>query len=150
MLLGIRKRKVMEMNETNMTNGAAAAQEQDNIHVRIDEKAVKKMAGEAIYKADGVLGVAGGITDVLKSGDDITKGITVSLGAGNKVSVSARLVMEYGKNVPDVIQNVSDALRDTLSTMASLEVDALNLEVADIMTEREYAEKYGKNRSMQQ
>lgn len=136
-----------EMNEMNMNaTGGATPMPQD---MKIDDKAIKKMTGEAVAQVDGVLGLEGGLTDMLKSSDDVTKGLTVTLGEeGKTAKVSAKIITEYGKNIPEIVMNVQNQVQQTLMSMAGLTVEKVEVEVTDTMTPEDYQAKANKGRSL--
>ena len=137
----------MNMNTETSMPRTAGAMPQDT---KIDDKAIKRLAGEAISQVDGVLGVDGGLTDVLKASDDVTKGLSITLSEdGKNVQVSAKIITEYGKNIPGIVTNVQDKIRDALQNMAGLTVEKVEVEVTDTMTPDEYKAKSNKtlNRS---
>ena len=135
-----------EMNTNPNIQGAMGTMPHD---MKIDDKAIKKMAGEAISQVDGVLGVEGGLTDMLKSGDDVTKGLSVTMSDdGQKAQVSAKIITEYGKNIPDIVSGVQAKVQDALRSMAGLATDKVEVEVTDTMTREDYQAKNSKNRGL--
>ena len=135
----------MNPNETmnqGITPSAAMPQ-----GMKIDDKAVKRMAGEAISQVDGVLGVDGNLADILKSGDDVTKGLAVTVsGDGKNAQVSAKIITEYGRNIPEIVENVQAKVAESLRIMASLTVDRVEVEITDTMTREDYQAKNSKSR----
>ena len=106
--------------------------------MKIDDKVVKKMVGEAISEIDGILDAKEKLTDMLKSGDDLTRGLTVTVTEDNSVSVLAKIIIEKGKNIPDIVNQATDAITNALQNMAGLKVKDICVEVADMMTREEY------------
>lgn len=106
----------------------------------IDEKVVKKLAGEAMANVDGMLGVKGSIGDWFKRDDDVTRGITVDMQEGGKVSLCLKVITETGKNIPAVVEAITQNVTDALQNSAGLKVAELNVEVTDTMTREEYHE----------
>lgn len=127
------------MNNMNDMNTPAAAPVQAPQNMKIDEKAIKKMAGQAVTKTPGVLGLAGGLPGMLKLTDDTTMGLDVTLSEDNKkVAVSAKVITEYGKNIPQIVEDVTHQVTETLQTMAGLSVEKVEVEVTDTMTAADY------------
>lgn len=109
------------------------------LDMKIDDRAIKRMAGEAIRQVDGVLGLDGSVTDVLKGSDDATRGIALTLsGDGKTAQMSAKIVAEYGKNIPIIVDAVQEKAAQTLRDMAGLQVEKMEVEVTDVMTREEY------------
>lgn len=114
-------------------------------NMKIDDKAIKKMAGEAISNVDGVLSVEGSLTDLLKSSDDITKGIGVTLSEdGKSVQITTRIITEFGKNIPAIVSNVQAAVEKTLHDVAGLVAEKVDVEITDTMSRAEYEAKTAK------
>ena len=135
----------MPNTQSTMPQGTSSAPE----NMKVDERAIKKIAGEAISGVDGVLGLAGGLTDVLKSSDDVTKGLAITTSSdGASAEVSAKIVTEYGKNIPDIVSQVQGNITKALQEMAGLTVDKVEVEVTDTMTADEYQEKMNKRPSL--
>ena len=136
------------MNEMN-TNSAAGAQRGAPIPqgMKIDDKAIKKMAGEAVAQVAGVLGLDGGLADMLNVANDTTKGLAITMNdSSTKADVSCKIITEYGKNIPDIVAGVQDKVAATLQTMAGLAVGKVEVEVTDTMTREEYMARTSKNR----
>lgn len=110
-------------------------------NAKIDDKVVKKLAGEALAGIKGVLGVKGGLTDLLKDDDDPTRGVSVSVTEDQQVSVSAKIITEAGKNIPDIVNKATDAITQALQKTAGLKVKDICVEVTDTMTQEEYKQQ---------
>ena len=108
---------------------------------RIDDKAIKKIAGEAIAQVVGVLGTAGSFADVLHPGDEHIRGLSVTFLEGGGVEVGARLITEYGKNIPALVAAVQYKVTEALYSLAGLDAEKVEVEVTDTMTREEYQEK---------
>lgn len=135
------------MNNTTVTPNEAF---NAPANVKIDYVAIKRIVGEAIDKVDGVLGVAGNLTDLLKSNADRTKGLSVTMQENSQqVDIDAKIMTEYGKNIPTIVNALTTNVTEALRTMAGLEVNKLNVEVADTLTREEYNKKYPKTPQQQ-
>lgn len=133
-----------KMDHTQTNKPGTGAQAPGN--VKIDDTAIKRIVGKAIGRVDGVLGVEGKLTDMLKSSDDVTKGLSItSNDNGKTVSIEAKIITEYGKNIPDIVNAITLNVTDALHSMAGIQVEKLNVEVVDTMTQQEYNQKYGKS-----
>ena len=120
----------MNPNDTTYTPAPSNA--------RIDDKVVKKLVGEAVFQVDGVLDAKDGLTDMFKSDDDMTRGITVSISDEHSATICAKIVTETGKNIPDIVNNITKADTETLQANAGIAVKDLEVEVTDTMTKEEY------------
>lgn len=110
-------------------------------NVKIDDKVVKKLAGEALAAIDGVLGLKGGLTDVLKDPDDVTRGLSVTADDSQNVELSAKIIAETGKNIPDIIGKATADITAAVQNETGLKVKNVCIEVADTMTAEEYRQQ---------
>ncbi|MFV0399258.1 MAG: Asp23/Gls24 family envelope stress response protein [Oscillospiraceae bacterium] len=125
-----------------------APQEKTN-RVSYDDKVIKKYLADAVSKVDGVLALAeggnagatimGSITDLFKGGGDV-KGLTVRNNDG-KVSVDVRLVIEFGKSIPEITQKVGEKIAATMEQLVGLSLADLHIQIADTMTKEEFDKK---------
>ncbi len=118
---------------------AAAEQKRRTV---IDEKAMKRIASEALRQVDGILGFEGNLADVIKSGghDDLL-GLAVDIADDGKVSVAAKIITEYGKNIPQIVSYAKIHLAQAVESLSGLTLDNFEVEVADTMTRDEYRAK---------
>lgn len=120
-------------------------------NLKYDDKVIKKLIATALLNVDGYLGTTGGLmsglTGVFKSNatqeEEAVKGITADLKDG-QVDVSVKMIVELGKNIPSVVNNVTESVTTTLKDLAGLETKAVHVEVADTMTRAEYEKSIGK------
>lgn len=108
-----------------------------------DDKVVQKIIGNAIEKIDGLLDVNGGffanIADKLVNTDNVTSGIKTEVGE-KQVAVDMDVVIEYGRDIPEIADKVKQVIHDEVAKMTHLEVIEVNINVVDIKTESEYEE----------
>ena len=107
-------------------------------NVKIDTKVVKKMAGEALLKIDGVLDAKGGLADTFKDEDDPTRGLSVSVSDDHEATVNAKIIVETGKNIPNIVNAATEAITNQLQNNAGLKVKSVCVEVVNTMTRDEY------------
>lgn len=110
--------------------------------MKMDDKVIKKMIGEALAGVDGILGAKDNITDMFKSDDDPTRGITISTTHHHEVEVTAKVFAESGKSIPEMINAATAAITDKLQNVAGLKVNGICVEVVDTMTAEEYKNQY--------
>lgn len=134
------------MTEPGMQANPEQAHPSTPQNMKIDDKAIKKLAGTAISQVNGVLGVEGNLTDMLKGSDDMTKGLQVSV-EDNKAQVSAKIITEFGKNIPEIVSEATRKVTEELQSTAGLTVEKVDIEVVDTLTKEEY-EKKNNNRMM--
>jgi len=106
-----------------------------------DEKVIKKIAGLAASEIPGILAMSGnfitGITDMLRSSEDPTKGITVEVGK-KQVAIDMKIICEYGRNIPHVFQSIVDKVSEVVKEMTGLDVVEVNVHVYDVLTKEEF------------
>lgn len=107
-------------------------------NMKIDKKLVKRMIGETIAETTGVLGVKGGLTDVLKKNDDVTKGIFIHITDDNTISVKVKVITEVGSNMPNIVNTTTEKVTHLLQKTVGLKVKSMDMEVADTMTREAY------------
>lgn len=85
---------------------------------------------------------------MLKSSDDATKGLSATLSEdGKKVQISAKIITEYGKKIPEIVGTAQNKVAEALQNMAGLTTTKVEIEVADTMTREDYQAKTSKNRN---
>lgn len=107
-------------------------------NVKIDNHVIKKVAGEAILGIDGLLGLKGGLTDLLKVDDDPTIGISVDMADDHVATISVKIIVETGKNIPNIVDAVTNAVTKALQNTTGIKVKEVCVEVVDSMTKEEY------------
>lgn len=109
-----------------------------------DEKVIKKVAGIAASEIPGILAMSGnlisGITDMLKSSDDPTRGITVEVGK-KQVAVDMKVICEYGRNMPEIFQGIVDKVSSAIKDMTGLDVVEVNVHVSDVLLKEDFERK---------
>ncbi len=109
-------------------------------NMKYDDKVIKKMVGEILAQTDGVLGTKGGLGDVFKKKDtDPTVGISVNITEAKDIVVGMKLIVEKGKNIPNIVNEITAKVTDLLQNTAGLNVKDVNIEVVDV-EEREAPE----------
>lgn len=108
-----------------------------------DDKVIQKIIGIALEHVDGLLTVDGGffsnIAEKLVNTDNVTSGISTEVGK-KQVAVDLDIVVEYGRNIPDVAEQVKSVIEKEVTNMTQLEVVEVNINVVDVKTAAEYEE----------
>ncbi|MFY7751356.1 MAG: Asp23/Gls24 family envelope stress response protein, partial [Exiguobacterium acetylicum] len=91
-------------NEVNTTTENEVVRENK---LTFEDQVIKKIAGIASNEVTGILSMSGGfmsgLTDRLRSSEDITKGIGAEVGE-RQVALDLKVIVEYGKNIPSIFQ----------------------------------------------
>ena len=92
------------------------------------------IAGIAASDIPGVAGMSGGIVDgivELLGKKNFSKGIKVT-NNNDVVVVDIQIVVEYGKCVPEICNNIQTAVINAIETMTGLTVKAVNIAIQDV------------------
>ncbi len=141
---------VMAVNETN-----TAVKSQENTHqntLTFEDQVIKKIAGIAANEIKGILSMSGGfmsgLTDRLRSTEDITKGINAEVGE-KQVALDLKVIVEYGKNVPAIFSETVNNVKKSVHEMTGLEVVEVNMHVEDVMTRSEFEAKTDRDKEQE-
>ena len=105
----------------------------------LHEQVVAKIVGgaakeiEGVYAmgtgsfAEAVTGAAGRVT----GGEDVKKGVRVEVGK-KEAAVDLWLTVEYGYNIPTVVQQVRQKITERVYEIAGLTAKEINVDVVDI------------------
>lgn len=106
-----------------------------------DDKVIQKIVGTAVEQIDGLLTVDGGffsnIAEKLVNTDNTTAGIQTEVGK-QQVAVDMDVVIEYGKDIPKIADEIKQVIHEQVNKMTHLDVIEVNVHVADIKTKNEY------------
>ncbi|WP_281165681.1 Asp23/Gls24 family envelope stress response protein [Liquorilactobacillus sicerae] len=108
-----------------------------------DDGVIEKIAGLAARNVDGVLALNGGmfseITDRFRSQADPTQGIDAEVGK-KQVALEMNATVEYGKDIQQIFQAVTQKVIRDIRNFTGLEVIELNLHINDVMSKRQWQE----------
>lgn len=106
-----------------------------------EDKVIQKIIGFALEHVDGLLTIDGGffsnIAEKLVNTDNVTSGIDVEVGK-EQVAVDLNVIVEYGKNVFELYENIKRVIVEQVKKMTNLEVVEVNVNVIDIKTKEQY------------
>ena len=111
-------------------------QVQDNGTVLISEDVIATIVIHAVEEVEGVVGLNA------KPGADIIeligkknwgKGLKVTIGEDNALSVDCNITVAYGQSVVSVAKAVQDSVTNALESMAGVKVAAVNVNVCGIV-----------------
>ncbi len=102
---------------------------------------IEKMVGHALQHVPGLLSISGGFfTDIknkLINSSDVREGINVEVGS-KQVATDLKIVVEYGKDIPEIVETMKSIIGTEVKKMTHLEVVEVNVEVVDIKTREEF------------
>ncbi|MGZ7144881.1 Asp23/Gls24 family envelope stress response protein, partial [Streptococcus pyogenes] len=81
---------------------------------------------------DGLLSVSGGFFSDIKNkvvnSENLTEGVNVEVGQ-KQVATDLKIVVEYGKDIPAIVDSIKSIISDEVKMMTHLEVVEVNIEV---------------------
>lgn len=110
--------------------------------VRIADEVVAIIAGISAMDVDGVVSMAGSGTSLQKEiisrlGNKVlSKGVRIHMEEG-RIRADLSVVLDYGCSIPEVTAAIQDKVKSEIETMTGLEVEAVNVQVADVKLEEE-------------
>ena len=102
--------------------------------VRVADEVVAIIAGLATTEVEGVISMAGNITNeiVSKLGmKNLSKGILVEV-MENEVKVDVAINISYGYSIPEVSSKVQDKVKTAIENMTGLNVAVVNVRIASV------------------
>lgn len=99
-------------------------------HRHLSNREVKKIVGAALTSTDGVLDEEDSLIDFFKGEDNPTRGIKVHIDAHNNAEVSAKVIVEAGRDVKDVLSRATGKVVESLKKAAGLNVTSINIKAA--------------------
>ncbi|MBM7635429.1 Asp23/Gls24 family envelope stress response protein [Streptococcus saliviloxodontae] len=109
--------------------------------ITYENKVIEKIIGKSLETVDGLLAVNGGFFTNLKNkvvnSEDVTEGIHVEVGT-KQVATDLKIVTEYGKDIPAIVDNIKAIISERVLEMTHLEVVEVNVAVVDIQTKEEF------------
>ncbi|MDD7362910.1 MAG: Asp23/Gls24 family envelope stress response protein [Peptoniphilus sp.] len=106
-----------------------------NSNVKIANDVVTRIAQEAASRVDGVYNshtTKREISDLL-TGRSSSK--TTVTGDEQRSVVDISIVVEYGKNIVEIAENVQDAVKESLENMTDIPIEAVNVHINGIRAE---------------
>ncbi|MGO3373752.1 Asp23/Gls24 family envelope stress response protein [Brochothrix thermosphacta] len=125
-------------NTTNVESTGAITKE-----LTYEDKVLQKIIGIALEDVSGLLTIDGGffsnIAEKLVNTDSKTTGVNVEVGK-KQVAVDLDIVVEYGKNIPDLFEKIIQAIQKNVDDMTGLKIVEVNVNVVDVKSKEEYEE----------
>ena len=110
--------------------------------VRIADEVIAIIAGISAMDVDGVVSMAGNGKSLQKEiisrlGNKVlSKGVKIHMEEG-RVRADLSVVLDYGCSIPEVTAAIQEKVKSSIETMTGLEVEAVNVQVADVKLEEE-------------
>ncbi len=110
--------------------------------VRIADEVIAIIAGISAMDVEGVVSMAGNGKSLQKEiisrlGNKVlSKGVKIHMEEG-RVRADLSVVLDYGCSIPEVTAAIQEKVKSSIETMTGLEVEAVNVQVADVKLEEE-------------
>ncbi len=112
--------------------------------VKISDEVVAIIADIAAKEVHGVVGLSGGLTDVISKRHG-TKGIKLEI-EDKIVKMDLYLNVEYGIRIPDVAWKIQENVKRSIEVMTGMMVSTIDIHIQGIQAPKaEKAEKSDKN-----
>lgn len=122
------------MADNEMSSRATAVVKESNGSITFANEVIATIAGLAAADIPGVAGMSGGIVDgmaEMMGRKNVTKGIRVEVGT-EEVAVDVSIVVEYGRPITQVAEQIQSSVKKAIETMTGLKVVEVNVSVQGI------------------
>lgn len=109
---------------------------QDSFH--FSEEVIEKIAAQAVRDIKGVLALSGNMCDRSYLDEAV---VEAHMNDG-KLVIDLNVVLAYGVNGREVLKDIKDNVCKQIEAMTGLSVDAVHIEVVDIMSREEFYAHY--------
>lgn len=97
---------------------------------------LEEIVGNAARDVDGIVSMSGGVVEGITARlgfKNVTKGVSVELGDQQEVTVALKVIVEYGKNIPAIYQQVIDSVKNAIESTTGLRVMDVSMFVEGIV-----------------
>lgn len=121
--------------------------------IQIADEVLQIIAGLAASEVPGVVGMsgsfAGGLTEQLLGRKNLSKGVKVEFGDGDKqCAVDLSVVLDFGVNIPETCIVIQENVKQAIESMTGLRVLAVHVHVSAVAFSNEKTQDKGKDRDM--
>ena len=103
----------------------------DLVSIKIHKKVIAEIAVSALEEVDGVSALPKDFIGNLKDlfGCRHYTGVSVSIDKNNQVTVEVKVLIRYGKNIPEVARQAQDAIRAAIERTVDVDLKDVNVSV---------------------
>ncbi|MEW4371148.1 Asp23/Gls24 family envelope stress response protein [Paenibacillus kandeliae] len=106
-----------------------------------EDQVIQKIAALAANEVPGVLSLEGGFFSNLagrfSNSENVIRGVDVEVGE-KQVALDLVAVVEYGKSIPAIFNELIKKVSEAINRMTGLEVVEINLNIVDVKTRKEF------------
>ena len=141
------------MTQSTMTKPATSStynpySDMDADKKKSDAATADSVSAEPVYKLVIDENVVGNVLSRIQEGlggADKTKGVDADIVDDTNAKINLDVIMEYGKSAPEIFDDIKKVVGGDLKDMTGLNVVEMTVNVVDVMTPEEYAQKNGSN-----
>jgi len=116
------------------------SQSRENGMLHISEDVLASIAGITVSEVEGVAlpgsGFGAEIADILGK-KNLGRGIRITIGEENEITVDCAILVEIGFSVMDVSKSVQEAVASNIENVTGFKVSAVNVTVAGVVLPRD-------------
>jgi uncharacterized alkaline shock family protein YloU len=116
-----------------------ADKKRKGVGLRFSADVIETIAGIAASDIDGIVAMSGGVVEGFAERlgrKNLSKGVSVEVGE-KEVAVDLKVIVEYGRNVPELYHRVVSAVEQAIENMTGLTVVEVNMFVEGVVLKEE-------------
>lgn len=110
-----------------------------SVGLKFSSEVIETIAGISASEIDGIVGMSGGVVEGFTERlgrKNLAKGVTVEVGE-KEVAVDLKVIVEFGRNVPEIYQQVVTSVENGIYNMTGLNVVEVNMYVEGVSIKEE-------------
>ena len=115
-----------------------------NSRLTFDDQVITKITALCAHEVDGILGMDGNVMDTIADtftkSDNTGKGIKVDVGE-QQVAIDVDVLLEFDRDAQALFHQLCERVSARIKQMTGLQVVALNMNVKDVLTKREWQQQ---------
>ncbi|SHF32103.1 Uncharacterized conserved protein YloU, alkaline shock protein (Asp23) family [Seinonella peptonophila] len=120
-----------------------AEKKQRGVGLKFSSEVIETIAGISASEINGIVAMSGGVVEGFAERlgrKNLSKGVAVEVGE-QEVAVDLKVIVEYGRNVPEIYKDVVLAVENAIYNMTGLNVVEVNMYVEGVALRDEKKEK---------
>lgn len=127
---------------------AQPAHAEPRYKLSISDGVVEKISSLAARKVAGIVDMKGNVFSLIQEtfgGDAKSKGVNADVTDNGETHIELSIILEYGQSAVEVFEGLKKIVGEDIAHMTGLHIASLTVNVVDVMSEREIAEKRRKD-----